>query len=387
MAYTQPSEELTQVLNLLQQQQAEIATLREHLAGQTAKIERLEAGASPTPTPTEPQTTPTSRRRMLKKLGAAAAATLAATTALATTSQTASADANVTVGGASTPNYGIMASPDTATKPSTYSGTTGVIGISDSLPAISVTPVVAGVAGYSTGGVGIYGESSTFIGARFKGLQAAMVLEAPTPNPPATIGHLPGELYVSSEGSSNVGGVNDQKRTLYFCTRRIDTGGNDTETWYKIAGVGTVSSNYTVLPAPRRIVDSVNPTGLNPTGGQITGFGSPNPISNVTNNTKTYQATGTGGAPNGALAITGNLHVYSGTKNLSLRPGFGYLTVWQTGTNYPTATPTEGVATVWFARGGLASTAFTVLLDGNGQFNVAADSTTHVVIELTGYYL
>ncbi len=91
--------------------------------------------------------------------------------------------------------------------------------------------------------------------------------------------------------------------------------------------------------------------------------------------------------PSNALAIVGHLHVHPGTENLKLKPGFGYLTAWKRGSAYPLATPTLGIASIYFLRGAVASSQFTVALSTSGQFSVASDTSTHLLVDITGYYL
>lgn len=72
---------------------------------------------------------------------------------------------------------------------------------------------------------------------------------------------------------------------------------------------------------------------------------------------------------------------------MKIKPGFGYLTVWKQGTAYPTATATEGIASVYFIRGAVASSQFVVALSATGQFSVASATVTDLLVDITGYYL
>jgi Cysteine-rich secretory protein family len=89
--------------------------------------------------------------------------------------------------------------------------------------------------------------------------------------------------------------------------------------------------------------------------------------------TKTIQITGHGGVPTGASAVSANLTVVGPV-------GAGYLTVWNCSAVRPV------VSTVNFAAGEVTPNAATVPLDANGRLCVYANSTTHLVIDVNGYF-
>jgi hypothetical protein len=130
----------------------ELAQLRAELAEQRALIARLlaeweapSAGGSPSepraskrpkrtleaPSLSRPEGQPTSRRGLLKRLGTSAAGAAVAATALgAARPEQAAADADVTIAGASTNQYGVYASRNGIARPALPAGVnTGVLGI------------------------------------------------------------------------------------------------------------------------------------------------------------------------------------------------------------------------------------------------------------------
>jgi hypothetical protein len=332
-------------------QQAEISQLKTELA--RVKDEspgKARAGQSTT-----------SRRRMLRGLLLGSAGVIAASAALETTTQTAKAGMNFSGdaawGGAAVPNT--TGNSDTDFNNIT-SGHYGVIGASESSLNFSIPQVVdTGIYGASTGGYGGY----------FNGGKAALLFQpGSSAGAPTSGAHLRGELYAGSTGQ------------LFYCT----TGGTG-GTW------ANLTSPLQFLSKPVRIVDTVNGTTLNGGTGTITGFGQAgtgNPSGSLI---KTYNGTGTVSAvtiPANAKAITGYLYAYPGYNRLTIKPGYGYLTLWQGSTAYPFATANEGISTLRFLNGTEASTAFTVpLASPGGTFNVATSLTTHLVIEVTGYFV
>lgn len=335
-------------------QQAELSQLKTELA-RVKNESPGKAGAG--------QST-TSRRRMLKGLLLGSAGVIAASAALETTIHTARAGMNFSGdaawGGAAVPNT--TGNSDTDFNNIT-SGHYGVIGASESDANFSIPQAVD---------TGIYGVGPRGYGGYFNGGLAALLFQpGSSAGAPTSGAHLRGELYAGSSGQ------------LFYCT----TGGTG-GTW---ANLTSPSGTLQFLSKPVRIVDTVNGTTLNGGTGTITGFGQAgtgNPSGTLI---KTYNGTGTVSGvmiPANAKAITGYLYAYPGYNRLTIKPGYGYLTLWQGGTAYPFATANEGISTLRFLNGTEASTAFTVpLASPGGTFNVATSLTTHLVIEVIGYFV
>ena len=153
----------------------------------------------------------------------------------------------------------------------------------------------------------------------------------------------------------------------------------------RLAGPGSAGTLH-LLPTPYRAVNTIDGTDLNTFKGALEPFGED--VSGAGAVTQNFTARGgSSGVPLNALAIIGYLHVHPGTESLKLKPGFGYLTAWQQGNAYPLATPARGIATVYFLRGAVASSQFTVGLSTTGQFSVASDTATHLLVDIVGYYL
>jgi hypothetical protein len=84
------------------------------------------------------------------------------------------------------------------------------------------------------------------------------------------------------------------------------------------------------------------------------------------------------GVPAGARSVVGNATVIN-----SLTPSTpGYITLYPTGTTRPTA------ANVNYEAGGpvVVNNAFTAGLSSGGAFNIYALTSTHLVVDLSGYY-
>ncbi len=93
---------------------------------------------------------------------------------------------------------------------------------------------------------------------------------------------------------------------------------------------------------------------------------------------RTWQITGRGGIPAGATAITGNLTVTGQT-------GAGFVTVG------PTVSANPTTSTINFPLGDTRANGLTVKLAANGTLSAvymaAAGTTTHVILDVTGYYM
>jgi hypothetical protein len=274
-----------------------------------------------------------------------------------------------TFGQASGIKVGVHGETDIGTPDNIYSY--GVEGVSDGYSS-------AGVYGYSrNNGVGVQGYSpvGSGYGGLFTGNRAPLRLTSnsyagvPTSR---SIYHYPGEFWVDNTGA------------VYYCTTEGTESIPNLANWRKLAGP-TSAGTLHLLSTPYRAVNTMDGTDLNNFKGALEPFADVSGVGSVRQNF--VGSGGSSGVPSNALAITGHLHVHPGTESLKLKPGFGYLTAWQQGRPYPTATPTRGIATVYFLRGAVASSQFTVALSAAGQFSVASDTYTHLLVDITGYYL
>ncbi len=80
--------------------------------------------------------------------------------------------------------------------------------------------------------------------------------------------------------------------------------------------------------------------------------------------------------PAAAQAIVGNATVVNTTTGAAA----GYVTLYPSGATRPT------VSNLNYVPGQVVPNAFTVGLGGDGAFNIYASSTTHFVVDITGYY-
>jgi hypothetical protein len=119
-----------------------------------------------TASPPSPESAPTSRRGLLKRLGASAAGAAVAATALGgTRPERVSADAVATLVGGSTNVYGVYASQNGIVRPALPAHEYGVVGINTN--AANLDPLnafSAGVFGGSFGGPGVIGASTNYYG-------------------------------------------------------------------------------------------------------------------------------------------------------------------------------------------------------------------------------
>lgn len=134
------------------------------------------------------------------------------------------------------------------------------------------------------------------------------------------------------------------------------------------AALGTVTPAPTASPSgpsvrfqpltPARIVDTRENLGATKLIGGVT---------------KRIQATGFGGIPGGAAAMSGNFTI--------VNPGAaGFLTVWNCSATRPT------VSTVNFLAGDVAPNAATVPLDATGGVCVFANVDTDLLVDVNGFY-
>jgi len=353
--------ELTQLRAMLEQQQSEMNLLREKLASQEAelaqqkaKVARLETEQPTLKLLNTSEVSPTSRRRMLKKLAASAATAAVAATALSLNDpQTAGA---IGVLGTASDPFGVSGAPGAipnpiaADLPPANSGVKiGVIGVGESLIplAIGFTPSIGvyggskngvGLYGYSNSNAAVFGNSDNGYGGYFDGALAPMRLNpsASVVGSPPTGNHSAGEFFVDKNG------------VLYYCTVKSTLG--NPGTWQQIAPTPAVAGSVwtiTYLNNPIRILGPYSTTypdfpPFNPKSVQYFPIVGPQ-----INNPPDGNISAT--IPSDAKAITGSISAFGNTKT-------GFLTVFPADATKPV------VATLLYSPGGLAITGFTTKL-------------------------
>jgi hypothetical protein len=249
------------------------------------------------------------------------------------------------------------------------SGGSGVVGSSSSfsgtgVEGVATGPFATGVygldnAGSSGPGVGVSGESSFGVGVRADGFTADYVAAGS------------GKLQLLTAGQSG-----SPTATGSIGTIARDSAGNlwyayATNKWRKIAGTGTGGAFHPVDPA--RVYDSRWP-------GEAGKFNDGSRRNISVANARNLN----GGAisvanfvPAGATAVTGNLTV-AGTEGSA-----GGIAVMPGGAS---AYRVSNLS--WQGSGRLIANSFTATLNTNRQLRIFCfGNRTHVVIDITGYYL
>jgi len=176
-------------------------------------------------------------------------------------------------------------------------------------------------------------------------------------------GSLPNGLNLvgtSISGTPTLAGIYN------FTIKATDANGcMDTRTYtVVISGSGPNSLMFYPLPAPVRLLDTRS--------GEPACFTPGAPINGGTS--LTQLARGTCGIPASARAVTGNVTVVA-------PPAGGYLTI------YPSDATQPLVANTNYAAGEILNNVFTVGLGaGDGSLKIFAFTTSHVVMDITGYY-
>ena len=179
-------------------------------------------------------------------------------------------------------------------------------------------------------------------------------------------------------------------RELYFDDARALSAKCDAVDGWNLRGVGIWALGYDTnngngdltaaiaakFQTPGSTYHTLNPTRIldtrNGTGGLAGKFVSPN--------ARTFQVTGSGGVPDGAVAVTGNLTV---TQQSSA----GYLFIGPIATNNPTS------STLNFPVGDDRANAVTTALGLGGTLSATfvsatgGSATTHVIFDVTGYFM
>lgn len=222
--------------------QAELQELRQLLAAQANQIRELKQQLNQTAKAQVAATTlstgvPSSRRKMLKRLGLVAAGLSAASAASLLSpdpkaAQAASGDV-LLVGNSNLASTSTYLSQTNSTT-SLDKGAVLVVDFNSSgaSPTPTVNAAVAGVAADSS-----YGA----VGGYFQGSRANVLLAAGGTTGVPTGSHSTGELYVDSAG------------TLWYCVE------GSTNSWRILASKNPLSGSITLLPSPIRIVGPNNP--------------------------------------------------------------------------------------------------------------------------------
>lgn len=222
----------------------------------------------------------------------------------------------------------------------------------------------SGVYGYTettAAGFGLvgWGQGSQSSGAFLRGTKANLVLEAAGMAGPARGGaHVAGEL------------VEDGNGALWLCVKAGTPG-----TWRKIAGNETAGAFHPI--AQIRVYDSRVPA---PDPGRL-GVGDARVVSVKDQRDQTGAVVGGGeNIPAGATAVVGNITV-TGTAGAG-----GYLTIMPG----DAATP-QGSSINWFGSDQDIANAFTAKLDVSRQLKIFCGGppgpSTHVIVDISGYYL
>lgn len=276
----------------------------------------------------------------------------------ATTSSTDTASAGVLASNYGK-GYGIRAYTDTNGSHAVYASTS-------STASSQVAAIYADAIGKANG---IYADTTPGVGKA--AIFASAVNYAPLhlmpaasgTGAPATGAHTKGEFYVDSAGS------------LWYCYANGTPG-----TWVNLSNSTSTAPVYTPV-TPFRLVDSVNGTTYNPAG-LLTGFET---VANANTTKKTYQVNSSP-IPTTAKSIFGYAYVHQDLDKFKVEPGYGYLTLWKFGDTYPQVVPNvEGLNTLRYIKGAAASTFFCVPL-GSGKFLAASKYSTHLAIDITGYF-
>ncbi len=398
-------DELSQLRAMFVQQQAELAALHK-------KIGQLETAQVKAERP-QAATSEVSRRRMLKRLGAAASGVAMLGVASTAGVQAATSD-NLIIGQSNQPTNPAdttsLSNPSsTVLSPSLFrvdNGTgsppllspppdrptavvkagvvgtitganggqtdtsifkVGVFGVNDQFGAgvYGFSTNGDGVLGWSIGGqqYGVHGDSVNYIGGGFSGGIAPLFLDpSNSPNAPTVNTHRTGELYVDSNGA------------IFYCVAPGTPG-----TWRKLAGKIVVGpENYFsvgtlhLLPTIDRFGDS--------RAGTLRGTPTTGPY--TTGNSAVFSLIGIAGEggrtiPDKTVAVVGNITVLgnSGNGNVKVLPG--------------DAATNLGTPTVYYNGGLKTANAFHCLLDATGHIKivVSGGGSVDVLIDIAGYYL
>lgn len=179
-------------------------------------------------------------------------------------------------------------------------------------------------------------------------------------------GALPNGLALSG---NQIAGTPTTAGPFTFAIRATDTnGGCFSERSYTVL-IGSSGLMYYPLPRPVRLLDTragASPNACNQPNAQLNA-----------NSTTMFTARGTCDGisiPNNAVALTGNVTTVQPATN-------GFLAL------FPSDAPRPGVSNSNFLANEVLNNAFTVGIGaGDGAFKVFVSTTTHVVIDINGFY-
>ncbi len=177
-----------------------------------------------------------------------------------------------------------------------------------------------------------------------------------------TPGSLPNGLTLASGGTLT--GTPTAAGTFSFTVTATDNNGCTGTRAYTVI-VSGAGLQFFALPAPVRLLDTR-------TGASPNACSQPNaPIAGGT--ARLQAARNFCGIPANAQALTGNI--------TTVQSGGGYLTLYPSGATQPT------VASTNYGANEIVNNVFTVGLGaGDGAFNIFAQMTSEVVVDVTGYY-
>ncbi|HMV47227.1 MAG TPA: M12 family metallo-peptidase [Blastocatellia bacterium] len=174
-------------------------------------------------------------------------------------------------------------------------------------------------------------------------------------------GSLPGGLIVSSGGALT--GTPTAAGTFTFTVRATDVNTCTGTRSYTVIISGNGLQFYP-LPQPVRLLE---------TRAGLTACTTPGAAINAGGTLTLPARTTCAGIPAGAQAVTGNITV--------VPSGGGFLTLFPSSAQQPT------VANSNFGPGEVTNNVFTIGLGaGDGAFKIFASATTHVIVDVTGYY-
>jgi hypothetical protein len=329
--------------------QDDIRELKAELDRLQRRIDQLEGASTDEPV---------NRRNMLRGLGAAAVG--AAAGGLAFARPAAAADGgNVVIGSANVANSPTAVLRD----PTTYAnGTpaTGLLHVSDDSTSVgNVLSLITAVATNNGFDTAIHAEATTFAG-RFDAPTPLKLTDSTNSGPPTTSGYT---------GSFHVDGGD-----LWYCVYDDGLFGGLNAEWKKVAGRDTAGQFHAITPA--RVYDSRRAA---PAQGVLAGG------ANRTISVADKRDSGTGAVvtadivPAGATAVAANVTIANtvGSGNLTVNPG-GSLTASASTIN-------------WYASGQVLANGVTLALNASRQLTIIANgagtSSTHIIVDVMGYYL
>jgi hypothetical protein len=356
------SRELEQLVTELQER---VASLE---AQQRAPIgAATEASSKPAPTRERGDAEPTDRRQLLARAAALTAGAVAGGTALAVGTASPAAAAATTFEGA--PGLITIANPGDADSLIAHTVTGIAVRATSSTSGIGVAGTGfhgAGVVGTTDTGIGVEGRSVIGPGVAVKGSASRLCIAAEATTSDAVhlrfdggdkIAPPPGHRIERTRGEV----VFDENEDLWLCVASGSPG-----VWRRLAGASTAGA-LSVLPVPVRVYDS--------RPGYPPAVGTKTPLAPGAPRACDLKANGSG-VPAGAVAV-----LVSVVATQTTNAGGGFLSIYRGGVAWPGTTnlnwsrPNENVAVTTLTA-----------VDANARCNLYASQSTHVVIDVLGYY-